>query len=100
MSEPSMRLDKWLWVARFAKSRTLATALCTEGRLRINGRPTTKPHAAVRPGDVLVFAHPSGVRSIEIVACAPRRVGAAEARKLYTDLAVEAVPATAENGRG
>ena len=95
-----MRLDKWLWVARFAKTRTLATALCTEGRMRINGRLTTKAHAPVKPGDVLVFAHPSGVRSIQILACAPRRVGAAAAQLLYSDLAAEALPAKAENGWG
>ena len=95
-----MRLDKWLWVARFAKSRTLAAALCTQGRMRINGRPTAKAHAPVGPGDVLVFAHPSGVRSIRIVACAPRRLSAPEAQRLYTDLAADPLPAKTENGWG
>lgn len=92
-----MRLDKWLWVARFAKTRTLAQALCTQGRIRLNGRAGVKAHAPVKPGDVLVFCHASGVRLIQVVACAPRRLGAAEARCLYVDLAVAGDAPTAEN---
>jgi len=50
---PRMRLDKWLWCARFFRSRGVATRFCEEGSVRVNGGRTTKAHHAVRPGDVL-----------------------------------------------
>ena len=50
---PGLRLDKWLWYARFFKSRSLATKLCNGGKLRLGGEPVSKAHHKVRPGDVL-----------------------------------------------
>ena len=51
-----MRLDKWLWQARFFKSRALASRHVEEKRCRIDGRVVDKPHAVVVPGNVLAFA--------------------------------------------
>ncbi len=87
MSEASQRLDKWLWCARFFKSRSLAARFCDEGKLRVSGQITHKAHYAVRPGDVLTFPLGPHIRVIKIVALADRRGPAPEARALYDDLA-------------
>ena len=85
MSE-TLRLDKWLWFARFVKSRSLATTLVASGRLRVNGQPTPKAHYAVKPGDVLTFPLGSHIRVIKVLALATRRGPAPEAQTLYQDL--------------
>ena len=81
-----IRLDKWLWQARFLKSRSLAAKLCKSGRVRVNGEPTDKAHQAVRPGDVLTFPLGPHVRIARILAIGSRRGPAVEARTLYEDL--------------
>lgn len=85
MSE-NLRLDKWLWFARFVKSRSLATALVASGRLRVNGQPTPKAHYAVKPGDVLTFPLGPHIRVIKVLALGARRGPAPEAQALYEDL--------------
>jgi ribosome-associated heat shock protein Hsp15 len=87
VSEPSQRLDKWLWCARFFKSRTLAAKFCDEGRMRVSGQVTNKAHYNVRPGDVLTFPLGPHIRVIKILSLAARRGPAPEARLLYQDLA-------------
>ena len=82
----TLRLDKWLWYARFFKSGTLAAKVCTSGRLRINGTPVAKAHHPVRQGDVLTFPKERHIRVISILALGSRRGPAAEARALYDDL--------------
>ena len=82
----TVRLDKWLWFARFLKSRSLATALVATGRLRINGEPSTKAHYAVKVGDVLTFPLGPHIRVIKVLAPGIRRGPATEARTLYEDL--------------
>jgi ribosome-associated heat shock protein Hsp15 len=84
--QEKIRLDKWLWHARFAKTRGLAAKLCAGG-IRIDGVPVGKPGATVRPGQVLTFALGRHVRVIELVAVGERRGPAEEARTLYRDLA-------------
>jgi ribosome-associated heat shock protein Hsp15 len=81
-----IRLDKWLWHARFVKTRSLAAKLCESG-IRIDGNPVAKAGATVRPGQVLTFALGRHVRVIELVAIGERRGPAEEARALYRDLA-------------
>ena len=81
-----IRLDKWLWHARFAKTRSLAAKLCESG-IRIDGTLVVKPGATVRPGQVLTFALGRHVRVVELVAIGLRRGPAEEARTLYRDLA-------------
>lgn len=82
----ALRLDKWLWQARFFKSRGLASRLCASGRLRLSGKVVTKAHQSVRPGDVLTFPQGPHVRVIRVVALGTRRGPAPEARALYEDL--------------
>jgi ribosome-associated heat shock protein Hsp15 len=82
----SLRLDKWLWHARFARTRSLAAKLVAAARFRINGHPTEKAHHAVRPGDVLTFPLGPHIRVIKVLALGVRRGPAPEARLLYEDL--------------
>ncbi len=84
---PALRLDKWLWFARFFKTRSLATKFCASGRLRANGTVVSKAHHTVRPGDVLTFPIGHHVRVVKIAALGERRGPAPEARLLYEDLA-------------
>ena len=58
------RLDKWLWCARFLKSRADCARLVGAGMLRLNRRPTEKPHAHVRVGDVLTLPFAGRVRVV------------------------------------
>lgn len=83
----SLRLDKWLWQARFFKSRSMAAKFCQSGKLRLNGDATSKAHQLVRPGDVLTFPLGPHIRIIEIVELGTRRGPAKEAQALYNDLA-------------
>ncbi len=83
---PRIRIDKWLWHARFFKSRTLAAKLAGSGKLRLNREIVRKLGATVKPGDVLTFAKGHDIRVIEIVALGERRGPASEAQTLYKDL--------------
>jgi len=80
------RLDKFLWSARFLKSRSLAAALCAAGRVRVSGRLVDKAHTLVRVGDVLTFPLGSRIRVVRILALPARRGPAPEARALYEEL--------------
>ncbi len=81
------RLDKWLWCARFMKARADCARLVATGGLRINRQPTDKPHAKLRPGDVITLPLRGDVRVVQVVALAERRGPAAEARGLYLEIA-------------
>ena len=83
----SLRVDKWLWHARFCKSRTLAAKLAASGKLRIAGTLISKAHHAVKPGDVLTFPLGLHIRTVKILALGVRRGPAPEAQRLYEDLA-------------
>ncbi|MEL7300218.1 MAG: RNA-binding S4 domain-containing protein [Pseudomonadota bacterium] len=88
MSETdSIRVDKWLWQARFFKTRSLAARVVSEGKVRVNSTPISKPSRAIAPGDVLTFQQQRDVRVIELVAVGTRRGPAPEAQQLYKDLA-------------
>ncbi len=86
MSGETQRLDKWLWFARFFKSRTLASRFCASGRLRINGASVNKAHQGIRQGDVLTFPKGPHIRVVEVLGLGLRRGPASEARTLYNDL--------------
>lgn len=86
MSEEAVRLDKWLWFARFFKSRSLATRLCNAGKLRLDGNLVQKAHAKLKVGDVLTFPQGQHIRVIKVLALGNRRGPAEEARGLYEDL--------------
>ncbi|MDP7425818.1 MAG: RNA-binding S4 domain-containing protein [Rhodospirillales bacterium] len=85
--EKGLRLDKWLWYARFMKSRSLATKLCQSGKVRVNGDLTSKAHHLIRPADVLTFPKGQDIRVIKIIELGMRRGPAPEAQALYEDLA-------------
>lgn len=82
-----LRLDKWLWFARFCKTRSLAAKLCASGALRCGGVAVGKASAAVKPGDVLTFPQGKHVRVIKVLALGGRRGPAPDAQALYEDLA-------------
>ncbi|MEM6371885.1 MAG: RNA-binding S4 domain-containing protein [Pseudomonadota bacterium] len=94
MSEPGekLRLDKWLWFARFFKTRSLAASRVAAGDVRVNGERVTKRATTITAGDVLTFAIGERVRIIEVVAIGTRRGPAPEAQTLYTDMSPEALP--------
>jgi ribosome-associated heat shock protein Hsp15 len=81
-----LRLDKWLWFARFFKTRTLAAGIVGAGNVRINGTPAYKRSATIAVGDVLTFPKDDHIRVIQIEALGERRGPAPEAQALYTDL--------------
>src|SRR6056297_1316033 len=83
---PSTRLDKWLWHARFFKTRGLAAGQVSGGHVRVNGARAAKPAQQVGPGDVLTFAQGRATRVVRITAPGTRRGPAAEAQALYEDL--------------
>lgn len=85
----SLRLDKWLWYARFFKTRANATRAISGGRFRLDGEVMSKPHRAAQPGQVLTFTQGERVRVIRIVALGTRRGPASEAVELYEDLSPE-----------
>ena len=101
MSE-TIRLDKWLWQARFFKSRSLAAGVVSDGRVRVDGVPVSKPARSVGPGAVLTFVQARDVRVVRILACGTRRGPATEAQTLYEDLSLppaERSPAHPEAAR-
>lgn len=79
------RLDKWLWFARFCKTRSLAQQLCASGHVRRNGQPVTKPATLVRPGDHLTLVLGPVRRRVIVRAPGARRGPAPEARGLYDE---------------
>lgn len=86
MSEPKIRLDKWLWHARFFKTRTLAAKVVSGGHVRVNANKVSKPSTAVVAGTVLTFPQSNQIRVIKIVDLGARRGPASEAHTLYEDL--------------
>jgi ribosome-associated heat shock protein Hsp15 len=80
------RLDKWLYCARLAKTRTGAARLIEDGKVRVNGVRTLKPSRLVQPGDVVTATPPGRLRVVRVVAAAMRRGPASLARALYEDL--------------
>lgn len=81
-----MRLDKWLWQARFVKSRALAADLIEAGSVRVNGTRVTRPGRDILAGDVLTFPMGPRIRVVRVLALGLRRGPAPEAQALYFDL--------------
>lgn len=94
---PSVRIDKWLWAARFFKTRALASKACDMGRIRSNGIEA-KPARDVRVGDKLNVKNEGGDFDIEVLALSEMRGPAAVAQTLYheTDASKEARAKAAE----
>jgi ribosome-associated heat shock protein Hsp15 len=86
MREDRQRLDKWLWFARFAKSRTLAAKLVMSGFVRVNGQRIDSAAKAVVVGDVITLALARATLVVRVEKLGERRGPATEARLLYVDL--------------
>ena len=78
-----VRIDKWLWHARFYRTRVLAQSAASAGLIRLNGQRVEKSSAAVGPGDVLTLPRGREVVVVRVVGLAPRRGPAREAQVLY-----------------
>ncbi|HEV6965909.1 RNA-binding S4 domain-containing protein [Roseateles sp.] len=96
----SMRLDKWLWAARFYKTRALAVEEINLGRVRIGGQPV-KPARDVKVGDVLSIRIGAVAREVEVKGLSPQRGPAPQAQALYaeTPASITAREAAAEARR-
>jgi ribosome-associated heat shock protein Hsp15 len=81
-----VRIDRWLWAARLAKTRPLAAEAVKGGRVHVNGR-AAKPSKEVKPGDVLGLTTGPTRRTVVVRATADRRGPAVEAQKLYEETA-------------
>ena len=79
-----MRLDKWLWAARFFKTRSLASRACELGRVQSNGQPV-KPSREVRQGDLLQVKNDSGDFQVEVLVLSEMRGPAPVAQTLYRE---------------
>lgn len=79
-----MRIDKWLWVARFFKTRSLASRACELGRIESNGQ-TAKPSREIRTGDMLRVKNEGGDFHIEVAGLSEMRGPAAAAQALYRE---------------
>jgi ribosome-associated heat shock protein Hsp15 len=86
MREDRQRLDKWLWFARFAKTRTLAAKLVASGFVRVNGQRTDSAAKALAVGDVITIALARTTLVVRVEDLGQRRGPAPEARQLYVDL--------------
>jgi ribosome-associated heat shock protein Hsp15 len=99
---PGQRLDKWLWCARLAKTRSGAARLIEAGKVRINGTRALKPSRLVKAGDVLTATSLGRLSVVRVLGSLDRRGPASLARTLYQDLTPQAptAPGQALDGRG
>ena len=79
-----VRVDKWLWAARFFKTRSLASRACELGRIESNGQPA-KPSREVKAGDLLQVKNEGGDFTVEVLGVSEMRGPAAVAQKLYRE---------------
>jgi ribosome-associated heat shock protein Hsp15 len=82
--QPSVRIDKWLWAARFFKTRVVASRACNLGRIQANGQPA-KPARDVRIGDMLRVSNEGGEHEIEVLLLSELRGPASVAQTLYRE---------------
>jgi len=80
----SVRMDKWLWAARFFKTRALAAKTCDLGRIQLNGQ-LVKPAREVRVGDMLRVTTPGGDFQVEVLQLSEVRGPASVAQALYRE---------------
>ena len=100
MSDPeAQRIDKWLWHARFAKTRMLAQKLVRTGQIRVNRVKSDSVSKLVRVGDALTISGPRGVRVVKVTAIGARRGPASEAGDLYEEVAFSAIAPPSGRGR-
>ncbi|MGB8013461.1 MAG: RNA-binding S4 domain-containing protein [Terriglobales bacterium] len=80
----SVRIDKWLWAARFFKTRSMAARACDLGRIQSHGQPA-KPAREVRVGDMLRVTNEGGDFQVEVLALSEVRGPASVAQTLYRE---------------
>ena len=80
----SLRIDKWLWVARFFKTRGLAAEAIDAGRVSVNGE-RAKPAKVVKPGDMLAIRRPPYEHAVKVTGRLRPAGPASEAQKLYEE---------------
>lgn len=83
MREDRQRLDKWLWFARFARTRGACQELVEAGRVRLDGRRVTSPAHALKLGDVLTVAAPGATVVVRVTGLGVRRGDASSVAQLY-----------------
>ena len=88
MANEKLRLDKYLWAIRVFKTRTLATAACDEGKVKLNG-VNVKPARPVAIGDQYDIKTPARKWTIEVTGLLHNRVGYEDAIKYYVDITTE-----------
>ena len=93
-----IRIDKWLWAARFFKTRSLATDAVSGGKVRLNEAPT-KPSRDVKPGDRLEISNGDTRLQVVVQALSDTRGPAPEARLLYEETAASIAEREAEQQR-
>lgn len=86
MQDNRQRLDKWIWFARFARTRTAAQALIEAGHVRIEGRRVTASAHSLKCGDVLTIAAPHATAVVRVTGLGTRRGGADSVADLYETL--------------
>jgi ribosome-associated heat shock protein Hsp15 len=82
----ALRLDKWLWHARFVRRRQIAADLVVAGRVRVNGEVITKTHRLLRPGDIVTLVTPHDVKMVKVVDLGTRRGSSAQGCELYEQI--------------
>lgn len=92
--EQRQRIDKWLWHARIARSRSAAQAIAVSGRIRINKIKSDSAAHPVRRGDVLTISSNGRVRVLRVRAMVERRGSPGEAAALYDELVPIHFPAS------
>ncbi len=90
-----LRVDKWLWNARFFKTRSLAAKVVSGGHVRLNSQKIFKPSTLLSPKDILTFSQNTQIRVVKVLFLGCRRGPASEAQTLYQDLS----PSTMKENR-
>lgn len=86
MTENTVRLDKWLWFARFCKTRSLAQTMIERGQVIVDEQPVTKTAFQVKPGQRIAFTLGHTRRTVTVAALGERRGPPSEARTLYEEV--------------
>ncbi|MCP4935253.1 MAG: RNA-binding S4 domain-containing protein [bacterium] len=98
-SNPSVRLDKWLWYTRKVKTRSKATKLVKDGKIRVNTVKVSKASQVIRVDDVITATISTNVFILKVIELGSRRGPATEAITLYEDLTPAPVKQSAARPR-
>ena len=85
-SNETIRIDKWLWFARFFKNRALSARIISQGKVRLNGKRISKPSTTLKKGDALTFSQGNILRLVKVVELGKRRGPFREAVSLYDEI--------------